>query len=104
MAKFKDEWLAKTLEQLIGDDKLEEIRGSDNVSDSLWQTVVDNNATTDEQLLGALATRFRVKLADFSLATRSARDLVPEQVARRYHILPIDSSDSHLEIATANPF
>jgi len=104
VAKFKDEWLAKTLEQLIGDDKLEEIRGSDNVSDSLWQTVVDNNATTDEQLLGALATRFRVKLADFSLATRSARDLVPEQVARRYHILPIDSSDSHLEIATANPF
>ena len=104
MAKFKDEWLAKTLEQLIGDDKLEEIRGSDNVSDSLWQTVVDNKATTDEQLLGALATRFRVKLADFSLATRSARDLVPEQVARRYRILPIDSSDSHLEIATANPF
>ncbi len=104
MAKFKDEWLAKTLEQLIGDDKLEEIRGSDNVSDSLWQTVVDNKATTDEQLLGALATRFRVKLADFSRATRSARDLVPEQVARRYHILPIDSSDSHLEIATANPF
>ena len=104
MAKFKDEWLAKTLEQLIGDDKLEEIRGSDNVSDSLWQTVVDNDATTDEQLLGALATRFRVKLADFSLTTRAARDLVPEQVARRYHILPVDSSDSHLEIATANPF
>ncbi|MFB3117374.1 MAG: GspE/PulE family protein, partial [Myxococcota bacterium] len=46
----------------------------------------------------------RVKLADFSLTTRSARDLVPEQVARRYHILPVDSSDSHLEIATANPF
>ncbi len=104
MAKFKDEWLARTLEQLIGEDKLEELRGSDDAKDSLWQTVVDNDATTDEQLLGALATRFRVKLADLSLATRSARDLVPEQVARRYHILPIDSSDSHLEIATANPF
>ena len=104
MAKFKDEWLAKTLEQLIGEDKLEELRGSDDAKDSLWQTVVDNEATTDEQLLGALANRFRVKLADFSLTTRSARDLVPEQVARRYHILPVDSSDSHLEIATANPF
>ena len=104
MAGFKDEWLARTLEQLIGADTLEELRAGKDASDSLWQTVVDSKVATDEQILDALATRFRVKLADFSLATTAARNLVPEQVARRYHILPILSSDSYLEIATSNPF
>ena len=104
MAQFKDEWLARTLEQLIGAETLEELRARNDATDSLWQTVVNSKVATDEQILDALATRFRVKLADFSLASSAARNLVPEQVARRYHIVPISSSDSYLEIATSNPF
>jgi type II secretory ATPase GspE/PulE/Tfp pilus assembly ATPase PilB-like protein/CheY-like chemotaxis protein len=33
-----------------------------------------------------------------------ARETVPEQVARQYHILPLRISDSVLEIASSNPF
>lgn len=59
---------------------------------------------TDEQILNALSERFRLKLADLKQSDRRARELVPEQVARRYQILPLRATDSFLEIAAANPF
>jgi type II secretory ATPase GspE/PulE/Tfp pilus assembly ATPase PilB-like protein/ActR/RegA family two-component response regulator len=59
---------------------------------------------SDETVLSGLATRFRLKLADLSQSEGAAREVVPEQVARRYEILPIRITDSYLEIATANPF
>jgi type II secretory ATPase GspE/PulE/Tfp pilus assembly ATPase PilB-like protein/ActR/RegA family two-component response regulator len=66
--------------------------------------VVEKQLASDEALLTTLSTRFRLKLADLSLSDLSARELVPEQVARRYVVLPIAVTDSTLEIATANPF
>jgi type II secretory ATPase GspE/PulE/Tfp pilus assembly ATPase PilB-like protein/CheY-like chemotaxis protein len=72
--------------------------------DWLWEAVVTAGLISDEQLLSNLSTRFRLRLADVSQSERAARDFVPEQVARRYHILPIRITDSYLEIATASPF
>jgi type II secretory ATPase GspE/PulE/Tfp pilus assembly ATPase PilB-like protein/CheY-like chemotaxis protein len=66
--------------------------------------VVALGKATDEQILNALSSRFRLKLADLKQSDRHARELIPEQVARRYHILPLWATDSFLEIATANPF
>lgn len=74
------------------------------MKDSLWETVVALGKATDEQILNALSTRFRLKLADLKQSDRQARELVPEQVARRYQIVPLRVTDSFLEIATANPF
>lgn len=102
--EFHDEWLVPTLEKLIGADKLAEVRQSDEQKESLWEMVVAQQLVTDEQLLSAISTRFRVKLADITQIDRQARDTVPEQVARRYHTLPLQITDSYLEIATANPF
>ena len=101
---FKDEWIAPTIEGLIGPEPLMGVRGDKRATDSLWGTAVVCGAATDEQILTALSTRFRLKLADPSQSERQARDFVPEQVARRYHILPLRATDSYLEIATANPF
>jgi type II secretory ATPase GspE/PulE/Tfp pilus assembly ATPase PilB-like protein/ActR/RegA family two-component response regulator len=75
-----------------------------SVHDSLWELVVGDELVSDEALLSSLSTRFRLKLADVSQSDRQARELVAEQVARRYHILPIRITDSYLEVATANPF
>ncbi len=61
-------------------------------------------AVTDEQLLGALSRRFRLKLADVSHSERAAREAVPEDAARQYHILPLRITDSYFEIASASPF
>jgi type II secretory ATPase GspE/PulE/Tfp pilus assembly ATPase PilB-like protein/CheY-like chemotaxis protein len=101
---FKDEWLTSTVEALIGVEGVEALRADKRATDSLWETAVLCGASTDEQILTELSTRFRLKLADPSQSERAARDFVPEQVARRYHVLPIRATDSYLEIATANPF
>ena len=102
--QFSDEWLAPTIAELIGAEKLAEVRESEGVKKSLWETLVDREIVGDEQILSALSTRFRLKLADVSQAESAAKEMVPEQVARRYHVLPIRVTDSYLEIATANPF
>lgn len=101
---FKDEWLARTIEDLVGAEKLAELRAGTRMGDSLWETVVAAGGASDEQILSELATRSRLKIADLSQAERGAREIVPEQVARRYQIFPLRVTDSYLEIATANPF
>jgi len=104
VAKFRDEWLAGTMRQLLGEDKLEELRTSKQAASSLWETAVLCDMATDSEILSALATRFRVKIADLSQMERAAKALVTEAQARKYHILPVRGTDSYLEIATANPF
>jgi len=96
--------LWRTIEELIGQERLDEIRLGRRVGDSLWETVVEAGAATNEQILTELATRSRLKIADFAQGERGAREAVPEAVARRYQIFPIRVTDSYLEIATANPF
>jgi type II secretory ATPase GspE/PulE/Tfp pilus assembly ATPase PilB-like protein/ActR/RegA family two-component response regulator len=76
----------------------------EGAKDTLWETVVAQGKATDEQLVGGLATRFRLKVADLSQSERQAREMVPEQVARKYHVIPLRVTDSFLEIASANPF
>ena len=92
------------VEELVGVEALEELRAAETDHDLLWDAVVDRKLASDEALLNALSNRFRLKLADLSQSAQAARDLVPEQVARRYRVLPISVTDSALEIATANPF
>jgi len=103
VAEFTDEWLSITLEGLIGAEQLAALRANDP-RPTLWETVVASEVATDEQIIEALAARFRFKTADFSVADRQARELVPESVARRYQIIPLRVTDSFLEVATANPF
>jgi type II secretory ATPase GspE/PulE/Tfp pilus assembly ATPase PilB-like protein/8-oxo-dGTP pyrophosphatase MutT (NUDIX family) len=50
-----------------------------------------------------LATRFRLPIADLSLATDQAIELVPERWARRFHVLPLSATEHDLLIATADP-
>ncbi len=102
--QFKDEWLSTTLEEITGAERLAELRASEEASDSLWETAVAAGAATDEDLLSGLSRRFRLKLGDVSQSDRLARETVPEQVARQYHILPLRITDSYLEIASSNPF
>ncbi|MDH3571018.1 MAG: type II/IV secretion system protein, partial [Gemmatimonadota bacterium] len=101
---FSDEWLRPTVEDLVGKEKVDELRHGEVEHLSLWEAAVQHELTTDEALLGRLTTRFRLKLADLSRSEQHARDIVPESVARRYQILPLTISDSTLDIATANPF
>ena len=101
---FPDEWLVHSLEGVLTPELLAELRGKAEPQATLWQTLVAQKVSTDEQILTALSTRFRLKLADLHHMDPAAKERVPEQVARRYQILPFRATDSYLEVATANPF
>src|SRR5438034_961649 len=101
---FPDEWLARSLEGVVTPELLAELREKAPPPARLWETLVAQKIASDEQILTALSTRFRLKLADLAQADPAAKERVPEQVARRYHILPLRATDSYLEVATANPF
>src|SRR5467141_1255621 len=101
---FPDEWLAHSLEGVLTPELLVELRTKAQAGQTLWETLVAQKVVSDEQILTALSTRFRLKVADLAQLDPAAKERVPEQVARRYHILPLRVTDSFLEIATANPF
>src|SRR6267378_1782658 len=101
---FPDEWLAHSLEGVLTPELLVELRTKAQAGQTLWETLVAQKVVSDEQILTALSTRFRLKLADVKEVDHSVKEKVPEQLARRYHILPLRVTDSFLEIATANPF
>jgi len=101
---FPDEWLVHSLEGVLTPERLVELRAKAVPQATLWETLVAQQVASDDQILSALSTRFRLKLADLANMDPAAKEKVPEQVARRYRILPLQATDSYLEVATANPF
>ncbi|HEX7023985.1 MAG TPA: type II/IV secretion system protein [Gemmatimonadales bacterium] len=101
---FSDEWLVPTLATLVTEEQLAVIRADARDDSSIWEALVDRRFATDEQILKAVAARFRLPIADLATQDPQVQESVPEQVARKYNVLPIRSTDSYLEVATANPF
>src|SRR6266511_1973602 len=100
---FPDEWLAQSLEGLTPE-RLQEVRAKGESRRTVLECLVAQKIATDAQIIEKLSHRFRLKLADTSKIELTARDGVPEQLARRYHVLPLRLTDSFLELGTANPF
>jgi type II secretory ATPase GspE/PulE/Tfp pilus assembly ATPase PilB-like protein/CheY-like chemotaxis protein len=71
---------------------------------SLWETLVSRKLATDQEVLGAIASRFRFPVADLAKPDPKLISAVPEQLARRFNVVPVRQTDSYLEVATANPF
>jgi type II secretory ATPase GspE/PulE/Tfp pilus assembly ATPase PilB-like protein len=101
---FPDEWLVGSLQGMVAPEAVAAARAKAGKSRTLWEALVAGGAATDDQILQALARRFRIKVADLSTLDPKVVQGVPEQLARRYQILPLRMTDSYLEIATANPF
>src|SRR2546428_1788201 len=101
---FPDEWLAQSLEGLITPELLVELRGKSEAGGPLWECLVAAKIATDAQIIDELSHRFRLKVADASKIALTVRAGVPEQLARRYRVLPLRLTDSYLELVTANPF
>ena len=99
---FPDEWLAQSFEALTPE-RLQALRAKAEVGRSLWECVVAEKIATDAEIVEKLAHRFRLKVADVGKIDQTARDGVPEQIARRHRVLPLRLTDSYLELGTANP-
>ena len=55
-------------------------------------------------MLGAVAARCKLPIANLDVAGESGRDALPEQLARRHGVVPLTVTDAVLEVATSNPF
>jgi type II secretory ATPase GspE/PulE/Tfp pilus assembly ATPase PilB-like protein/ActR/RegA family two-component response regulator len=103
--QFTDEWLVHTIEPLLPDGTVASIRQEQaSAPGSLWEILVQRKHIDDDQILKAIAARFRFPIADLTRIDPKLQQSVPEQVARRFTVVPVGQSDSYLEIATANPF
>ena len=103
--QFLDEWLVPTVEPLLPADALAALRQEQAPGPvSLWDTVVQRKLIGDDQVIAALAARFRFPVADLSRIDAPLIQAVPEQLARRFTVVPVGQTDSYLEVATANPF
>jgi type II secretory ATPase GspE/PulE/Tfp pilus assembly ATPase PilB-like protein/CheY-like chemotaxis protein len=71
---------------------------------SLWEVLVQRKVASDKQILDAIAARFRFPLADLTKPDPKLIATVPEQLARRFNVVPVGQTDSYLEVATSNPF
>ena len=99
---FPDEWLAQSIEGLTPE-VLQRLRDKADSGRTLWEYVVAEKIATDAQIVEKLSHRFRLKVADVAKLDLTARTAVPEQLARRHHVLPLRLTDSYLEIGTSNP-
>jgi type II secretory ATPase GspE/PulE/Tfp pilus assembly ATPase PilB-like protein len=98
----RDQWLLPILEEFLSASDVSKIEEA--VSDTYWEAAVATGAISDNDLLSIISRRAHTRIADDLFAAPGAIDVVPETLARRYHILPLDASTSRLEIATANPY
>ncbi|MEP6573487.1 MAG: type II/IV secretion system protein [Gemmatimonadota bacterium] len=103
--QFTDEWLVPTVERLVSAEVLERLRQTESAAPvCLWTTLVQQRLATDDDVLRAAAARFRLPIADMSQLDGRVRETVPEQLARRFSVLPLRLTDSYLEVASSNPF
>jgi type II secretory ATPase GspE/PulE/Tfp pilus assembly ATPase PilB-like protein/CheY-like chemotaxis protein len=103
--QFTDEWLVHTIEPLLPDGTVASIRQEpSSAPGSLWEILVQRKLIDDDQILKAIAGRFRFPIANLGRIDPKLQQSVPEQVARRFTVVPVGQTDSYLEIATSNPF
>jgi type II secretory ATPase GspE/PulE/Tfp pilus assembly ATPase PilB-like protein/CheY-like chemotaxis protein len=102
--QFTDEWLVPTLEPLVPEDAMKSLRGAEGGPASLWETLVQRRLATDAQIVGAIAARFRIPVADFGSLDPRVKETIPEQLVRKFNVLPLRATDAYLEVATSNPF
>ncbi len=102
--QFTDEWLVPSIETLLSAAAVETLRQEAGPNVSLWEMLVQRKQASDKDILGAIATRFRFPIADLTKTDVKLISAVPEQLARRFNVVPVGQTDSYLEVATANPF
>jgi type II secretory ATPase GspE/PulE/Tfp pilus assembly ATPase PilB-like protein/CheY-like chemotaxis protein len=102
---FNDEWLVATVQVLLPEGSIDVVRHETRTATvSLWEQLVQRRLTTDEAILAAIAKRFRLPVAEIGLFDPRVREILPENLVRRFNVLPLRMTDSYLEVATANPF
>jgi type II secretory ATPase GspE/PulE/Tfp pilus assembly ATPase PilB-like protein/CheY-like chemotaxis protein len=102
--QFTDEWLVPSIENLLSPEAMTALRQESGPAVSLWEVLVQRKVASDQQILDAIAARFRFPVAELTKLDPKLIATVPEQLARRFNVVPVGQTDSYLEVATSNPF
>ncbi|MBC7789432.1 MAG: Flp pilus assembly complex ATPase component TadA [Anaerolineae bacterium] len=97
----RDEWLLPTLSALIPREDVALL--TDASPDSYWEEAVRRGLISDDKILATLSAKFNMRIANLDSVSAQSRDLVPEQLARKYRIVPLSATETVLEIAASNP-
>jgi type II secretory ATPase GspE/PulE/Tfp pilus assembly ATPase PilB-like protein/ActR/RegA family two-component response regulator len=96
-------WLVTVAPQLgVPAEALHDLAADASALDA-WSVAAAAAGRTEEDLAHSVAAHFRLALADLSAAEPRALKLVPEALARRYHVFPLRETDRHLVVATSDP-
>ena len=68
-----------------------------------WRRVAAACHISEQELAQAVAVGHRLKVADLSGASSSVQSLIPEKVARRYTVFPLQANDRQITVAAADP-
>ncbi|HET9453748.1 MAG TPA: ATPase, T2SS/T4P/T4SS family [Gemmatimonadaceae bacterium] len=68
-----------------------------------WDIASRNLGVTIPELARILAPTVGLAEADFQRADQRALPLLPERIARKYHVFPLREDDRHLVVATSDP-
>jgi type IV pilus assembly protein PilB len=98
-----DLWLLPVLVEagVVAEHRRGELEQGDG--QTVWERAVKRGYTTDDQIIGALTQRFKVRAADMSKADAHATALLPEALARKHRVFPIAADDHTITLATADP-
>ena len=96
-------WLVRVAERagLTGGEVLDVPPGTQ--AREAWPVIVRAFSISEQRLAELVAEYFRLEAADLSEAEANAVLLIPEAMARKHHIYPVQESDRHLVVATCDP-
>ncbi|MEX2153252.1 MAG: ATPase, T2SS/T4P/T4SS family [Gemmatimonadaceae bacterium] len=68
-----------------------------------WEIASRTLGVSAAELASSIAPTFGLAEADFEKAEGRALSLLPERIARKYHVFPLREDERHLVVATADP-
>ena len=69
----------------------------------IWAATSDVCGVEPDELAVAVASAFRVEVADLEAAEPTAAKLIPGSIARKFGVFPVTYGDKDLVVATSNP-
>jgi len=76
---------------------------ADQPIEKAWDSVCESLTCTSSQLATAVASSFRIDVADLSDVDQGALALVPHKLAQSLRVLPLRSGDREIIVATSEP-
>src|SRR5688572_32437470 len=69
----------------------------------VWMTARLVSGLSIQELTAKAAEYLKLKVADLKSADRRITKLVPEKIARRFGVFPVQQDDRHIYVATSEP-